>query len=490
MPHSVASATHSSVAASSIVDYHDDTAELSIRYLRERGLLWALITLFGSFFLAYINVGTPIPFLADALKGKNVDSTSIGAAYAMHPMGITVAQLFTHFLERRYGTVRMHSGGFLLAGSCTLLMAFAFEITTHPRYLAVFMIAVRFLQGLGEGITDNAIISMYQLNFDEVMGKVLGISEGAIGLGLAVGPLLGGSLYHWGGYKLPLVVVSVPFFIVSAVGPFLMRDFKVRQDEGGEGCSSDGSDDEEDELIPKSPTKVEKPSSNLLVGLVALGIFSVNFGYGCVTPLFPIYLNDEFGWNEVIVGGIFAVGGVVYFISGLYCGHLSDKNVKTPRPSIYPFLLGPLISGLSYIAAGPFPGLPFSKTLQKVFILSSVPFAALGQAFAIICGMGTLTVAARTHSLASSAFNASLNLGLALGPIGGTLLKDLVGFRWAMAANLFLEIAVLAVAAPFGVSAMGKLNDAREAAQLVNNDLAAAARKRKRSETVQEYVEP
>eukprot|EP01061_Rhynchopus_euleeides_P047404 TRINITY_DN9486_c0_g1_i2.p1 TRINITY_DN9486_c0_g1~~TRINITY_DN9486_c0_g1_i2.p1 ORF type:complete len:469 (+),score=171.90 TRINITY_DN9486_c0_g1_i2:247-1653(+) len=401
-----------------------------------RAQMWKLIGLLCAFFLAYVNVSCPTTFLSDAME-KNINASTVatGAAYASHPLGIASSQLFTGVVERRLGNKVMMTIGFIIAGAATVVTAFSFRVSDNHMINLFFVVFFRFLAGMGEGAADTAILNLYQLLFPDILGQVLGLSEGIIGVGFAVGPLIGGGLYSRFGWETPLLAVSAPFFVMAFVlPPFLPNDPEKA-----------AVDDVETASQSKTKKNLQCKASTYVL---TAGIFIMSATYGSISPLVTEYLDDKLNYNNLLIGGIWAVGGVIYLLAGALVGRRCDKAAAKGDYSMMTFWCGLWLGAISFLLAGPVPVVRLSPVHAAPFIIASTGFVTVSLAFVVIAGMALLTVRAPSHSAASALFNFALNLGLALGPLFCSVMKAVFDYEWAMTINTMICLAFIAVAYP------------------------------------------
>eukprot|EP01061_Rhynchopus_euleeides_P003900 TRINITY_DN13178_c0_g1_i1.p1 TRINITY_DN13178_c0_g1~~TRINITY_DN13178_c0_g1_i1.p1 ORF type:complete len:558 (+),score=128.89 TRINITY_DN13178_c0_g1_i1:73-1674(+) len=395
--------------------------------------LRAAIALLVSFGLAYVNVSAPIPFLADCLKKHDIDDVAVGCIYSAHPFGIAVITLFTERVERLIGNRPMLILGFVVAGAATIISAFAFELVGSDKtVLLVVMVLLRFLQGSGEGLADTAVMNYYQILFPEVLGQVLGLSEGMIGLGYALGPLLGGLLYDVSGWALPYFVVGVPFFILAIITPALIAPAEE------EARALAGESDCEDSGEINHPV-VEKSVG--ITAITAIGIMINTLSIGAVMTVLSEQLEDFYNLSSTVCGVIIGASGLVYWVAGYYIGRSCDKCARMGDHRGMHFLHGYIVMIIGFILLGPVP-LPDSwddaldmnnKTVQFIIVMIGLTVGTVSTAITVIGGMSILTVRARSTAQASALFHGSLNMGYALGPIVVSAIKSHYNYRASMA---------------------------------------------------------
>ena len=417
-------------------------------FKQDSGRVWQLGALLAAFFLAYVNVSCPTPFLSDRLDARGIGNVGIGAAYASHPFGIVFSQLFTGAVERATGNANMLCCGFLLAGTATIVSAFTFHFTESPGYSLAILLALRFAAGMGEGFADTAILNLYQVLFPEVLGQVLGLSEGMIGVGYAVGPLIGGWLFSMGGFETPMIAVGVPFFFIAACVPWLVR----RRDGGGGvyGVDSPSSinHDGTEEGVSTAPTERAASKCAVTSAVVTSGMFLTCLCYGSLNPLLNEYLDKELHYSDIVRGCIFGAGGLLYMVFGFCAGRWCDVNATAGNFSTVPFFCGGLAGAVGYMFCGPLPGMHISVHRSIPLVLAAGGVTTLGLALAIVGGMAILTVRAPSHSIASALFNASLNAGFAIGPLLGSAVKSATSYRWTMVGSSGLCAIGILVGAP------------------------------------------
>ena len=424
-----------------------------------RARMWKLIGLMFAFFMAYVNVSCPLTFLSDALK-KNIDASdlAVGAAYASHPMGIAVSQFFTGAIERRIGNKEMMRIGFIVAGLATVAGAFAFKLFSGTVPVLSYIVGMRFVAGLGEGLSDCAIINMYQMIFSDILGQVMGMSEGIIGIGYAVGPLLGGGLYGVWGFEVPLLAVAAPFFVIAVVlPPFLPQEKMADLVEQPQHNARDSAS-----LHSRAPESLQSYVKSFIL---TAGIFVGCLGYGALAPLISEFLDDKLGYSDVLVGGIFAVGGFLYLLAGIVVGRICDRRIARENYTMTVFWVGTILEALSFLAGGPVPIVRLSPAHAVPFIIASMAMVTMSLSGQIIGGMSLLSLHAPSHAVASALFNFALNLGLALGPLSATLFKTLTDFEWAMTSNFFILTAFLIIAYPALVCGLRREDRLKEEAR-------------------------
>jgi MFS family permease len=172
--------------------------------------------------------------------------------------------------------------------------------------------AARAFAGLMAGNIGVASAMMADLTNPEDRARGMGLIGAAFGLGIVLGPLLGGLLSGSGGsFTLPcifagfmsvLAITAAALFLPESVSPERRAANRVLQRSGGK----------------VSIHRMLRVTGNRLL---ALQYLLHNAAVSSITYLFPLWAGDQLGWSAREVGIVFGVqGGIMVVLQGGFIG--------------------------------------------------------------------------------------------------------------------------------------------------------------------------
>ncbi|XP_072355859.1 MFS-type transporter SLC18B1 isoform X3 [Scyliorhinus torazame] len=256
--------------------------------------------------------------------------------------------------------------------------------------------------------------ALIELLFSLILGKY-GLLEIFSGLGLILGPPIGGFLYQSFGYE-------VPFFILGSI-VLLMVPLNMCILQNYDGIAS------------------KESFWNLIaipkIALVCLLLCSISSCIGFLDPTVSLFVTEKFDLQPGYVGLVFLGFALSYALSSPLLGYLSDR---TPRIRKWLMLVGSWLIVLSFFLLGPAPILHikcqlwmfvlmmvisgFSLSMSGIPIFPEIISCAYENGFEE--GLGTL-------GLVSGMLGASWSLGSFIGPTLGGYLLEKLNFEWAAA---------------------------------------------------------
>ena len=278
----------------------------------------------------------------------------------------------------------------------------------------------------------------------------------------AVGPPLGGILYHSFGYTTPFIVCSILAFLDFAAWLFILPTKPSRPGQHTRAATTDpvGDNDEFDNLVsnlsspvrdeessvqdldsPSLLTQVKKtPSSppsmfsllsnsSVLVTLVTITfISSVMSG---IEPTMPIHLNTLFGFEANTIGLLFIALVVPSAVCSILVGKLSDKYGRKNIEALGCFFFSFAAVGLAYATSIPalITFLVLFGATGSIAITPTLP--ELGEIVARLGGGAN----GQIYAL----FNTAYGLGMVIGPLSAGVLFENLGFisqMWLFSALL------------------------------------------------------
>jgi EmrB/QacA subfamily drug resistance transporter len=231
--------------------------------------------------------------IADPVHGLGASQSQLEWAINSYTL-VFAGLLFTWgVLGDRVGRRRMLVAGMITFGLASLASAYA----QTPDQL----IAARALMGIGGAAVLPATLSIISNVFDpRERGKAIGIWAGSVGLGVAIGPVLGGALlehFWWGS----VFLINVPIVIIGVIA--IMA------------------------LVPES--KDPKPGKVDLVGVLLSIVGLIGVVYGIV-----VGGDHGFGkpasWGS-IVGGLAVLAAFVWWERRIEYPSLDVKLFRNPR---------------------------------------------------------------------------------------------------------------------------------------------------------------
>lgn len=274
--------------------------------------------------LDYMVLNVALPTLQREMNATISELQWIADAYIL----VFAALLMTMgALADRIGHVPMLRTGMLIFGIASLLAAFSAS-TWH-------LVAARALMGLGAAMIVPATLALISLIFPpEQRGKAIGAWGAMNGLGVVLGPLLGGWLleqYQWGS----IFLINIPVIIISLIAGFF--------------------------LIPQSNVRVHHRIDLLGTTLSTITIFLLVFG---------IIKSNDAGWSQPSVYGTLT--------AALICGYFFfhwERKTDTPMVDLSLFKNSYLSAGSSSIALMAFSmyGFIFVLTLYMQLVKEYSP---------------------------------------------------------------------------------------------------------------------
>ncbi|MDQ3946648.1 MAG: MFS transporter, partial [Actinomycetota bacterium] len=315
--------------------------------------LYPLIVLFGlnavdELDRAALNVLTP-----EIRDHFGLSLSGVLALVALVEVGAIVLGLPLAFWADRRSRVRIATGGAALWGGFSLLTGLA------PS-LAVLAVA-RAGAGMGRAVNTPTHFSLLADYYPTtVRPKVYGVHRSANSTGQILGPVVGGAVALWLGWRAPFVLFAVPTAVFVLLALRLREPPRGAEERRAVGAAEDVALTEE--AAPRFGEGVR-----LLWGVRSLRRiwYSLPFVAGVIFvglgALFSIFYEEEFGLNEAQRG---LVSGVTepFQILGLLVGIPVANRLMRRDPALVLRLLA--LMGL--VISSAFAGLALARTLPVV----------------------------------------------------------------------------------------------------------------------------
>ncbi|EHB07281.1 hypothetical protein GW7_19867 [Heterocephalus glaber] len=212
---------------------------------------------------------------------------------------------------------------------------------------------VRVIDAIGFGAAITASSSILTKAFPNNVATVLGSLEVFTGLGLVVGPPLGGFLYQSFGYEMPFISLGCVVLLMIPLNICILPSYE-----------SDPGEHSFWKLVtlPK-------------VGLISFTLISVSSCFGFLDPILSLFVLSKFNLPAGYVGLVFLGLALSYTISSPLFGLLSDKM---PHLRKWLLVFGNLITAVCFMLLGPAPIVHIKSQMWLLVLILVVNGIAAG----------------------------------------------------------------------------------------------------------------
>jgi MFS transporter, ACDE family, multidrug resistance protein len=348
---------------------------------RQSKQVWAVA--FASV-VAFMGIGLVDPILPAIAQDLEASPTQTELLFTSYLLVTGLAMLITSWVSSRIGAKRT-----LLIG-LAIIVVFSLAAALSPDVLAV--ISFRAGWGLGNALFISTALATIVGAASGGTSSAIILYEAALGLGIAVGPLLGGLL--------GTVSWRAPFFGTSALMAiaFVAIVVLLGKDEG-----------------PRQRTRLSAPLralANPALGLLAIAAFFYNIGFFVLLAYTPFPL----GMDAIGLGLTFFGWGLGVAITSVFVAPLLTARIK--RTTVLSIVLPAL--ALDLVAAAVFVGTP--SALVVCVIVGGLVLGVLNTVFT----ESVMEATDLPRTVASSAYSSVRFLGGAIAPPLATVLADLI----------------------------------------------------------------
>ncbi|XP_025834587.1 MFS-type transporter SLC18B1 isoform X2 [Agrilus planipennis] len=351
------------------------------------------------------------PFFPKESSQRGMSETVAGFVFSFYALVIFISSPIFGKLVPKFGLKTVFIGGLLLSGVCNILFGLI-QYVEDSLTFTILCFVIRGTEALGAGAFSVsgyvAVVNIFPYN----AGAVRGILETFVGLGLSVGPAIGGVLFAAGGFGLPFYVVGSFTIAMVPLNLCLLSTSKEYSNE-------------EKEVSFRNTLKI--PS--VLITCFIIIVVAITWSF--LEPTLEPHLR-KFSLSPENVGLVFLLTSAMYGISSPFFGWITDSF------NCYWYLMptGLLFSGISLLFLGPSPMFVF---LEDSVWLNIGAVAVLGIAVAMSlmptmqslldgCVEGGLGEGLATQSVVSGLWGSVYAFGEVLGPVSGGASLQQFGF--------------------------------------------------------------
>ncbi|XP_067145121.1 MFS-type transporter SLC18B1-like [Centruroides vittatus] len=379
-------------------------------------------------FTSFLSMSIIAPFFPKEAEMKGMRESVSGIIFSVYALVLMVMSPIFGKLLPHVGSSFMFLSGVFVAGVCNILFGFLDKLTDLTLF-TVFCFIVRIFEAVGAAAFTTASCTYVFSMFPDDIGTVFGIIETSIGIGMSLGPAIGGSLYALGGYGLPFFILGSVVVINIPISWLLLRNI-----------SSMPNDE-------TSSTTYLQLLSIPKVWIVCVILMTAAQTQGFLDPTLEPHMR-QYNFGPGLVGLVFLLMSAAYGVFSPLTGWVTGKmNNKYPV-----MIVGLGIMLVSLLVLGPAPFLPFKGSVP--LCLAAVTALGISFAFAFIPSFECILLAAFekglgdnlvTYSKVSGLWNSVYSLGEVIGPALGGILMDFFGFpQSAVILSAFCAVAMLA----------------------------------------------
>ncbi|CAG9575981.1 unnamed protein product [Danaus chrysippus] len=363
-------------------------------------------------FMSFCSMSIMAPFFPREAAEKGLSETMCGMVFSFYAVVMFLTSPFFGKYLPALGAKFMFTSGMFVAGACNVLFG-TLVLIEDSRTFTTLCFIVRGMEALGASAYSTASYVFVVNAFPDNIGSVLGILETFVGLGMSVGPAIGGLLYSIGGFGLPFYSLGIVMVLTVPINFCLLTD-----------C---------DEYVSGSKTasimRLFKIPSIIITGLV---IVIVSNTWAFLDPTLEPHLR-QFGLSTKQIGLIFLLFSSLYGIFSPIWGWVADRVHNHWCMMVW----GLFLSTIGLLLLGPCPFIP---GLSRGLWLDLLALSILGMSVALTLlptfqGVLTSSIyeggcpeALATYSAVAGVWSCCYSLGEVLGPALGAALAQRYGF--------------------------------------------------------------
>ncbi|KAF0306435.1 MFS-type transporter SLC18B1 [Amphibalanus amphitrite] len=365
-------------------------------------------------------IGLQEPFFTHEARSHGLSTASSGSVYSCFALVQMLAFPAAGWLAPRLGVTRLYRLGLLLAGGSTVVFGLLTYLDRPAPFLA-WCLTVRAAEAIGTAAAQTAERTITIHQFPSRMNSAISVVQGMYGGGMCLGPALGGALYTLGGYGLPFYTLGVLLAYTAAVSLALMppsADRPADKTEGG--CRR--------QTYRAMMVPVISSADNWLI-LITLVLIGAN--WNAPDANLEPYVNQVLGIQPPELSLFFLGSFAGYALSSALWGRLSDYIDNTFL--LVSGCLAPTALGVLLVAPPAPLGVRPSRLLLAAGLVLRDVFQ-VGAYLPLLPLMVQLSAARGLQSdvagqaLVSAVSGTAYSLGNMLGPVGGGLVTDHLGF--------------------------------------------------------------
>ncbi|XP_064480850.1 MFS-type transporter SLC18B1-like [Ornithodoros turicata] len=365
-------------------------------------------------FTSYLSYSVIAPFYPQEASLKGMREATSGFVFSVYALTMMAFSPIFGKLVPLVGTKTIFYGGIFFAGAANTMFGLL-NMVDDTLLFTVLSFVVRIFEAVGAAAFGTASYTIVLNLYPDHISTVFGIIETCVGIGMSLGPAIGGVLYSAGGFGLPFYILGSCVLTTLPVSWMLMRHITVQ---------STATRQESYLTLLRVP--------QVIVVCIILVVGSQSQGF--VEPTLEPHMRKEFGAEADIVGVFFLILAATFSISSPIVGWICMKTEQRIPMMVVGLVL---MSGTQlFMGPAPFLGIPSNMWMTLVTV------ALLGSSFAIayVPTMESIIHAAvaggmqddvATYGLVSGLWSSMYSLGEVLGPSIGGVFLDVVGFPWA-----------------------------------------------------------
>lgn len=310
-----------------------------------------------------------------------------------------------------------------------LALSFALRYRKIPNYFRREKIQIffsRIIEACGNAGFLTGSFSMIAKEFPDNVATMFAILETFFGIGMILGPTVGGALYQVGGFTLPFVTLGGVLVCATIFCFFILP--------------SSHEDSRSDNEKPSALQALKVPSIVMAMYSVACSACSLGFIQATLEP----HLRD-FNLTPLVVGSMFVISGGTYGFSAPLWGLICDRKPPKLVTSV-----GAICILIGFSIMGPLPFFHLEKTIPIIIV--GLVFHGLGLGAEVVAGFADAHKSAiasgfpdtiDTYGLVSGLWTSTFALGAFIGPTLAGILFDSVGFPYGTLLIIAIHILVL-----------------------------------------------
>ncbi|XP_026702041.1 MFS-type transporter SLC18B1 isoform X2 [Athene cunicularia] len=320
------------------------------------------------------------PFFPSEAEKKGASNTVVGLIFGCFALINFLSSLILGNYLTRIGANFMFVAGMFVSGCVTILFGMLDKVPSGPMFIGLCFL-VRAMDAVGFAAAMTASFSILAKAFPNNIATVLGSLEIFTGLGLVLGPPLGGFLYQSFGYEVPFITLGCVVLVLVPVNMCLLPKY---------------------DSIP-SKDSFWKLAFLPKVLVLCFTIFSLSACLGFLDPTMSLFILKKYLRKWLLVSGGLTTALCFFMLGPAPVLHIESQ--------LWMFVLVLVLIG-------------FSLGMSAIPVFPEILHYAYENGFEE--GLSLL-------GLVSGLFNAMWSLGAFAGPTLGGFLNEKLGFEWASA---------------------------------------------------------